>query len=220
MDMYKTDGIPLDLEHLLLEKDFEALSLQEKAWVLTDLTEREYRNMRQLLLGTRQFFAESTPNLVPRQGTAEWVKSRWQSRSTWGGVERLLTRSVPLWQAAAVTLLLCLTVSLTKVSSNWAGVAGMDGAALIADSTVHDSAIRQVNYKGDSLISATEVVNDKEHSASIQDLADVEAAFLRNVPRPMPSFTQLISSLRIQGNAPPQTKRKLLEMSEIGRLIA
>lgn len=148
-----TDGISLDLERLLLEKEFDALDLQEKAWVLTDLTEREYRNMRELLLGTREYFSEGDIVLTPRAGMEEVVKARWQAGGTFGRVERLMMRSVPLWQAAAVALVLCMAVNWGMMRQGFS-VNAVPGGTLVADSTVHDSAIHQVIYQDDSLASA------------------------------------------------------------------
>lgn len=93
-----------DLEQLVLQKPFSELSLEEKAIVLTEVSEREYTRLREFTLTTQAYFQQREPALTPRPETREILLNHMASRQE-SKVRLMLTNLVnypiPAWQVAA-----------------------------------------------------------------------------------------------------------------------
>lgn len=133
-----------DLEQLLLDKSFAELSLEEKALVLTELSEREYTRLREFTLTTKAYFRQDKP-VQPRPHTRQVLLNRLAARKESGLkglVLRLARYPVPAWQVAASMGLL--VMALYFGPSRSITQPGNDVPHnIIVDSTHVDSSYRQ-----------------------------------------------------------------------------
>lgn len=131
-----------NLEHLLRERPFEALSLQERAQVLTEMSAEEYRRVREVALLAEQYLGEDASGIAPRPDIQAHLRQRLRARYRWQSrVQQLLDYRMPVWQAAAAAALLVFTL-------HWASEPSLSHAttmqkAQFADSTFHDSALHR-----------------------------------------------------------------------------
>ncbi len=94
------------LEHLLLNKDFQTLSSEEREWVLQHMSEQEYRHIRSTEQRVKKYLNKVSPSLNPAIKNKVLDQFR-SSRKT--ALVPLWQRPIPLWQATAalvVSLLL------------------------------------------------------------------------------------------------------------------
>lgn len=132
----------MNLERLLRERPFEALSLHERAEVLTEMSAEEYRRVREVALLAEQYLGEEADLPRPRPATQAQLHARLHARRRGMDWARsLLDYRLPLWQAAAaVALLVC---TLHWVNRPATGLSPQPvTAGMLADSTHHDSALR------------------------------------------------------------------------------
>jgi len=132
----------MNLEQLLRERPFEALSLHERAEVLTEMSAEEYRRVREVALLADRALSDGPALPKPNPQTKALLQARLRSRQhTTSVVRHLLDYRMPLWQAAAAAMLLVFTLHWAQKPQS--GLPGyQDQAALLADSTLHDTALR------------------------------------------------------------------------------
>jgi len=98
------------IEWLAVEKDFAALSATEQAWVLTEMSQVEFEQLRRVLLAARQLDAGVLPSshlkadLLQRMAT-----TRQPSRN-----RQLLSAKIPVWLTALLVLLAMALISFLK----------------------------------------------------------------------------------------------------------
>lgn len=134
-----------DLEQLIREKPFEALTVEERAMVLTELDAGEYRRLRDTALLAARYLERPlhTPPL-PRADIQPYLRQRLRRRKRWAQrLGQVLEHRIPVWQAAAAAVVLVLTLQLGGNPQFGAGLPAVNGS-LLADSTLHDSAVHPV----------------------------------------------------------------------------
>ncbi|WP_339709661.1 hypothetical protein [uncultured Kriegella sp.] len=68
------------LEKLLLEKAFKALSIEEKAYVLSVVSESDYNDFRELLGGTKLLFDGDYKDVAPSYETGKDLRRRYRKK--------------------------------------------------------------------------------------------------------------------------------------------
>lgn len=133
-----------DLEQLLTDKSFEELNLEERSAILTEMSQREYNQLRAVAQASQAYFLQPRPELSPRpdlQGklSQQLVTSHAQRREQ--RFLRLLRYPIPAWQAAAAMALLVCSIYL---STNGNGFSAQPQGPhnIIVDSTHMDSSLR------------------------------------------------------------------------------
>ena len=100
----------MNAEELALQKDFRALSANEKALVLAEMSEEEYAQLRKVLLATRQL---DTDRLPPSRLRAELLASM-SKKNRPNGIRHLISTPVPLWLSAAALITGIVAVSFLQ----------------------------------------------------------------------------------------------------------
>ena len=137
--------IEVDIERLIRQKPFESLSLEERAMVLTEVDRQEYERIRETALLAARCLSEPVLPLRPRPGTHAYLRKRLQQRRQ-GWMQRVgqvLDYRLPVWQAAAATVVLVLAVQLAGRPPFSSAVPAVSSHQ-ITDSTLHDSAFQRV----------------------------------------------------------------------------
>ena len=140
-----THTLEPDLEQLLLEKPFSQLSLEERAVVLTELSEREYTRLRDFTLKTKAYFRQTEPKLVPRAHTRDRLLQHMANRKPNGIKEKVFQLArypIPAWQVAASVGLLLMAL-LFGTGKEMVHPGDPSGNGIIVDSTHLDSSLRQ-----------------------------------------------------------------------------
>lgn len=86
------------IELLAMEKPFEALSAEERLWVLAEMSQAEFDHLRSVLLTARQMDAGVLP---PARLKADLLRSMGAQPNPATGMRKLLTAKMPIWAAAA-----------------------------------------------------------------------------------------------------------------------
>jgi hypothetical protein len=132
----------MNLEQLLRERPFEALSLHERAEVLTEMSAEEYRRVREVALLADRALSHGARLPQPRPETQALLRSRLQDRKrSTSQIRQLLDYRMPVWQAAAAAMLLVFTLHWAQKSPGTLPQ-NQEASVLLADSTSHDSAFR------------------------------------------------------------------------------
>ena len=92
----------MNIDQLALHKDYDSLSPAERAFVLAEMPREEYEHLHQLLFATQGLDKEAEAPSRLRENLLSSMKKT----AVPVPPPRLLTRSIPLWQAAAA-LFLC-----------------------------------------------------------------------------------------------------------------
>ncbi len=113
------------IEDLARQKDFAALSANERAQVLTEMPEEEYKRLHQVLRAARMQYAYAD---APAHIRANLIRNM-ATRSKPTRLGRLMLDSTPLWRAAAIFLM------------------GMAAAMLMRKTTVVEKVVTDVQYR-------------------------------------------------------------------------
>ena len=100
------------LEQLLLQKDYDQLTDQERAYVKDQLSPTMYAGYRKLLLNANQLFEKSTegPDPAIRSSLLKHVKARKVAQpSIAEKIKQLLNYPIPSWQVALGCLVLTMS---------------------------------------------------------------------------------------------------------------
>ena len=130
-----------DLEALIREKDFQELTFEERADVLSEISERESQQMRELVLWSGELLKETQPTLTPRNDIREKLNERFAEKKERNKIVRLLKTPVPVWQVAAATFALFLSIQVFNPNA-WLNNSSSGQYNPIADSTNLDSAYK------------------------------------------------------------------------------
>lgn len=143
-----------DLEALVREKDFADLSLEERAEVLSEVSEREYRQMRELVVWSSELLRETRPNLTPRSDIQHRLQQRLRAKKKESPVLRVLRHPVPAWQVAAAMIVFVVSIQFFDVSGLFDGEHSRQFAPF-ADSTTMDSALKVGHHPDEDSVYAT-----------------------------------------------------------------
>ncbi|MEM7368006.1 MAG: hypothetical protein AAF587_05355 [Bacteroidota bacterium] len=154
-----------DLEQLIRQKAFSDLSLEEKAIVLTEVSEREYTRLREFTLTTQAYFRQTDLPLAPRAETRQILLNRMAQKKqskVKGLIRRMVNYPVPAWQVAASMGLLVIALYFGQ---NHPMIQPDKGGPnhIIVDSAHVDSALRpHFHPNEDTMVHLTTMVREGE----------------------------------------------------------
>lgn len=143
-----------DLEALIRQKDFQELSFEERAEVLSEVSEREYQQMRELVIWSGELLRETKPRLTPRADIRHNLSRKLREKKE-GKIIRMLQTPVPVWKVAAAMVVLLVSIQFFN-AAGWLGPASSRGySPLIVDSTNLDTSIRVNHHVGEDSVFST-----------------------------------------------------------------
>ncbi|WNJ20892.1 hypothetical protein [Pontibacter sp. G13] len=140
-----------ELDMLIQEKDFEMLDLQERAWVLSEMSEMEYRQVRDFYLAAQAYL--TPPALTPRTETRDLLMERFREEhrpSVIRQLGKLAQYKVPLYQIAAAAVVLILSANFITQNPLTPAM-HIDGHEYFVDSTNSDTFIHPTSLTDDTL---------------------------------------------------------------------
>ena len=99
----------IELEKLLLQKQFEELSAEERYWVLEQMSRESYESMRWTLLESGRSFQEGSPKLDSRIQTQ--LHERLKQQKPNPAAAAIFNYKIPAWYAFAAASILFLLFS-------------------------------------------------------------------------------------------------------------
>lgn len=143
-----------DLEALIRTKDFHELSFEERAEVLSEVSEREYQQMRELVVWSGELLKETHPSLNPRADIRRKLNQRFKEKKE-RKIIRMLQAPVPVWKVAAAMVVLLVSIQFFGAAGWLDNVSSQGYGPFIADSTNQDTAIKVHNHTRRDSIYAT-----------------------------------------------------------------
>ncbi|MEZ4772754.1 MAG: hypothetical protein R3D00_06180 [Bacteroidia bacterium] len=146
----------MDIEKMMREKPFSALTDKERELILAEMSAPEYEAIRKTALAAEHYFQKEAKTLRPRpeiQGIVRETLRRKQEETVTGRIGKLLSLRVPAYQVAAAVALLIATMYFTGRPSHTLHTGGIK-TAMIADSTMTDTATQKgINLLEDTVFS-------------------------------------------------------------------
>ena len=128
----------------LLEFPFEDLSLEERSLILTEMSQREYNELRKVAQSAKAYFQEAPLELKPNPHLQAQLRNRLEQKSPrnlGGKVLHTLRYPVPAWKAAAAMAFLAVAVYFGTQNGNLSETP-MGPHNIIVDSTHVDSSLK------------------------------------------------------------------------------
>ncbi|MEM7659703.1 MAG: hypothetical protein AAF399_26555, partial [Bacteroidota bacterium] len=128
----------------LLEFPFEDLSLEERSLILTEMSQREYAELRKVAQAAKAYFQEAPLDLKPNSALQTQLRNRLaqkKSRGLGGKVLHTLKYPVPAWQAVAAMAFLAVAVYFGTQNASLSETP-IGPHNIIVDSTHVDSSLR------------------------------------------------------------------------------
>ena len=139
-----------DLLTLIENVDFEELSHEDKTWVLTQVSEGEYKRLRASVLLSQTHLLEKESQLMPLLPSQIWnqIDSTPVSKPWTKKVENLFTYRIPVWKAIAASIVLIASLTAwgnlnTNTSSPRSAYDSSAGDTLVGLSLEEDSIFRK-----------------------------------------------------------------------------
>ncbi|MCI4669273.1 MAG: hypothetical protein MRZ79_14150 [Bacteroidia bacterium] len=145
----------IDLEALVREKDFQDLSFEERIEVLSEVSEREYQQMRELVIWSGELLGETQPSLVPNANIRKNLNQKFREKKHQNKIIQMLQAPVPVWKVAAATVVLMVSIQFINPRA-WLGSSpNTNIPMLLVDSTHLDTSIKINHAHGEDSIYST-----------------------------------------------------------------
>ena len=102
------------LENLLLRKRFEALGMEEREWVLAQVSAEEYEAMRQTLLESKLSFNLNQPRLDPK--IKDGLRKKVRQNKPVNPASKIIQYRIPAWQVVAAACVVFLLFANFKTT--------------------------------------------------------------------------------------------------------